>query len=269
VRGRDLPYALLGFRVDALRTLAGAGGTLPSRLLALLVPAVASGLVLAVVLIPAGLRRLRGDPVVAATLGAWLLGGLVGVTAGGTYWAHYLIEIVPVSAVLFGVAIAEVRPAVRVGVARMAVALACAAAVGAVAYVAHDHPHGAERAVGAYIHAHARPGDTQYVLYARANVLRYGGLPTPFPYDWSLMLRAQPGARPELYRLLASARRPTWLVTWQDDDRWRLDRGGIVDGLLRRNYRPAATVAGHLILRRIRSTDTRTRADAPPARRSS
>jgi hypothetical protein len=267
--GRDLPYALLGFRIEALRTLAGTGGTLPSRLLALFVPAVASGLALAGVLVPAGLRRFRGDPVVAATLGAWLVGGVVGVVGGGTYWAHYLIEIVPVSAVLSGVAIADVRPAVRVAVARTAVALACAAAVGATVYVAVDHPHGAERAVGEYIHAHARPGDTQYVLYARANVLRYGGLPTPFPYDWSLMLRAQPEARPELYRMLASAQRPTWLVAWQNDDRWRLDRGGVVDGLLRHNYRRAATVDGHPILRRIQPAVAQTLAAARPRRRSS
>jgi hypothetical protein len=67
------------------------------------------------------------------------------------------------------------------------------------------------------------------------------------------MLRARPDARTALYALLASRRRPTWLVTWQDDDRWRLDRGGIVDALLRRYYRPAATVDGHLVLRRARA----------------
>jgi hypothetical protein len=268
VGGGRLPYALLGFRVDALRTLAGTGAALPARFLALLVPAVGSGLALAILLVPAGLRRVRGDPVVAATLAAWLLGGLVGVMGGGTYWAHYLIEIVPVSAVLFGIAIAEMPAAVRVGVARAAVTLACVAAAGATVYVADDHPHGAERAVGAYIHAHARPGDTQYVLYARANVLHYAGLPTPFPYDWSLMLRARPGVPPQLYRLLASRRRPTWLVAWQDDDRWRLDRGGIVDVLLRRNYRPVATVAGHPILRRIEPAAPSTRAAGRPPRRS-
>jgi hypothetical protein len=82
-------------------------------------------------------------------------------------------------------------------------------------------------------------------------------------------VRARRGARPALYRLLASPRRPTWLVAWQDDDRWRLDRGGIVDGLLRRNYRPAATVAGHLILRRIAPSAPQTRAQLRPARRSS
>jgi hypothetical protein len=89
-------------------------------------------------------------------------------------------------------------------------------------------------------------------MYARANVLFYGGLRTPYPYDWSLMVRAYPGARADLYGLLASPRRPTWLVTWQDDDRWHLDAGDRVDVLLRRYYRPAAFVAGHGILRRAR-----------------
>ena len=64
------------------------------------------------------------------------------------------------------------------------------------------------------------------------------------------MLRARPDARGALYALLASPRRPTWLVPWQDDDSWRLDRGGRVDGLLRRYYRPAATVGGHVIQHR-------------------
>jgi len=266
--GRALPYALVGFRIDALRTL-GSSSDLRARGGNLLAPALTSGLVVAVVLVPLGLRRLRGEPVLLWTLAAWLAGGLVGVLAGGTYWAHYLIEIVPVSAVLSGLAIADRRPALRNAVAGTAVALACGAAVAATVYVADRHPHGVEREVGDYIHAHARSGDTQYVLYARANVLRYAGLPTPFPYDWSLMVRATARARPELYRLLGSARRPTWLVAWQDDDRWRLDRGGVVDALLRRNYRPAATVAGHLILRRVDPPEPRTRAQAAPTRRSS
>jgi hypothetical protein len=167
------------------------------------------------------------------------------------YYAHYLIGLVPVSAVLSGLAIAAMPERQRSAVSRAAVALAGTLAAGATAFVAAGQPHRVERAVGAYVRAHARPGDTGYVLYARANVLYYTGLPTPFPYDWSLMLRAQRNARPALYRMLESPRRPTWLVAWQDDDRWRLDRNGIVDALLARDYRPAATVDGHLILHRV------------------
>ena len=217
----------------------------------LAVPALLSGLGLALLLAPAGLRRAGRERVIAATLVAWLAGGLAGVGGGGVYWAHYLIEIVPVTAVLAGIALARAPSPVRVAIACVAVVLAAGASFGAVDYLADHRPHAVERAVGRYIHAHARPGDTQYVLYARANVLYYGALPTPFPYDWSLMMRVQTDARPALYRLLASRRRPTWLVPWQNDDAWRLDRGAAVDTLLRRGYRVAATVAGHEILHRV------------------
>jgi hypothetical protein len=243
-----LPYALVGFRIDALRTLAGSGPPLPGRLAGLAEPAAASGLAVAIALAPLGLYRLRDDRVIAATLAAWLTGGLAGVCGGGVYWAHYLIELVPVAAVLYGVAIAAVPAAIRAALAVVAVVLASGAALAATGHLETRRPHRVERAVGTYIRAHARPPDTQYVLYARANVLYYGGLPTPFPYDWSLMLRADPGARAARYALLASPRRPTWLVPWQNDDSWRLDPGGRVDSLLRRYYRPAATVDGHAIL---------------------
>ena len=73
-----------------------------------------------------------------------------------------------------------------------------------------------ELAVGHYIRDHARPGDTDYVMYARPNVVYYAGLRHPYPYLWSLMVRVRPGARAQLQRLLGSPRRPTWLVQWQD-----------------------------------------------------
>jgi dolichyl-phosphate-mannose-protein mannosyltransferase len=252
LRGGDLPYAMLGFRLDALRALGGDPTTFALHLLGLLASAAASGLGVAACLAATRARRLQLHPRIALTLSAWLVAGLAGVLAGGSYWSHYLIEVVPVTAVAFGLAVAEMTPAVRRVLLGGGVALALGGAVGAGAYVAWRPPHDAEQDVGTYIRAHARPGDTQYVMYARANVLYYAGLRTPYPYDWSLMVRAHPGARRALYGLLASPRRPTWLVTWQDDDRWRLDRGDLVDGLLHRFYRSVAVVAGHRILRSTR-----------------
>jgi hypothetical protein len=82
-------------------------------------------------------------------------------------------------------------------------------------------------------------------MYARANIGFYDGLPTPYPYAWSLMVRAQPHAVARLQRLLASPRRPTWLIQWQDDDRWSLDRADRMDALIATGYRHVATVAGH------------------------
>jgi hypothetical protein len=64
---------------------------------------------------------------------------------------------------------------------------------------------------------------------------------------WSLMVRAKPGALPELQRLLGSHRRPTWLVMWQPAYDWELDPDGRMDELLGRGYRLAATICGKSI----------------------
>lgn len=243
-------YALFGFRLDLLHTLAGSDIPLHVRLATLADPALASGLLLAVAGAVVGLRHLRGDRVLVVTFSAWLAAATVGVLGGGSYFVHYLIELVPVSCVAAAVVIASARTYTRVAILGAFTALALTAAHdGAVSLALHPLRR-PELAVAHYVRDHARPGDTQYVMYARPNVLYYAGLPSPYPYAWSLMVRVKPGARAQLQRLLGSTRRPTWLVQWQDPDRWQLDPGDRVDGLLARGYRLAAIVCGHPIYMR-------------------
>src|SRR4051812_10421582 len=234
--------ALVGFRLQALHTLAGSSVPLNVRFEQLAWPALASGLLAAAAAAVAGLRRL-GDRVLGVTFAAWLAGAALGVLGGGSYWPHYLIQLVPVTCV----AAAALRPGgvVLAECVAASVAIAIAAAV-----VVHDRPpYLATREAAHYIRAHARPGDTAYVMYARANLLYYAGLPSPYPYEWSLMVRAKPGARARLRRLLASPRRPTWLVEWQPPGEWALDPAGATQRLLAAHYRLATTVHGHPILR--------------------
>lgn len=250
-------YALVGFRLDALHVLAGSDLPLHFRLEKLAAPSLVSGLALVVGLAVIGLGRLRGDPVLLVTFGFWLAGAAVGVLGGGSYWPHYLIELVPVSCVAAATGLAGRRRATRIAVIGACAGVALIAAVGGVARIALHPPHQKELAVARYVRTHARPGDTQYVMYARANVGYYTDLPSPYPYAWSLMVETVPGARARLQRLLGSTRRPTWVVQWQDDDRWRLDPGGRTDRLLARGYRLAATVRGHRIyLRSDRPAET-------------
>ena len=115
-------------------------------------------------------------------------------------------------------------------------------------YLAEYTIHRRERAIGHYIRDHARPGDTQYVMYARANVVYYAGLRQPYPYLWSLMVRVRPGAVTQLRDLLESSRRPTWLVPWQAAERWDLDPDGTLGRVLARRYRLAAVVCSYPIL---------------------
>ena len=232
--------ALFGFRVQALHALAGSDDPLPVRLGQLVAPALASGLIVAVAAAMAGLRRL-GDRVLTVTLAAWFAGAAVGVLGGGSYWPHYLIELVPVTCV----AAAALRPSRRVLAG--CVALTVVLAIAGVIVVHEQRPYRYTREVASYVRAHARPGDTQYVMYARANLLYYAALPSPYPYAWSLMVRAKPGVIPELRRLLASSRRPTWVVEWQPVGYWGLDRDGATQRLLTAHYRVVAVVAGRRV----------------------
>jgi len=73
-------YALLGFRLDGLGALAGSGGGLPGRFAKrLLVPLICSGFAVVLIWSVAGLRSARADRVLIATLGAWGVGGGLGV----------------------------------------------------------------------------------------------------------------------------------------------------------------------------------------------
>jgi hypothetical protein len=243
-------YALVGFRIDSLHTLSGSNLPLHVRVKSLEAPAIASGLVLVLGLAVIGLPRLRGDRVLGATIGAWLVGATVGILGGGSYWPHYLIELVPVGCVAAAAGIAGSRAATRVVAVGACTAVSLLAAVGGMAFVAAHPPHQRAMAVGRYVRTHTRPGDTQYVMYAQANIPYYSGLPSPYPYAWSLMVRAKPGAIPQLQRLLASPRRPTWLVEAQRPDLWHLDPGGRTAHLIARHYRLAAKVRGHRIYER-------------------
>ncbi len=247
----SLIYALFGFRVHALDVLATSNVPLHVRLKSLWLPITGSGLFVLLVIALRGLTTLRGDRVLAVTLAAWLGAGAVGVLGGGSYWPHYLIELVAPASLLSGAALARLRVGSLAAVALAAVAVT--GTIGGVGQVrALQRRHGVV-AVASYVRDHARPGDTQYVMYARASVGYYTGLPSPYPYAWSLLVRAHPGATARLRQLLESPRRPTWIVGWQRPSRWALDPGGATARALHTHYRVVAHVHGHPIYHRTSS----------------
>ncbi len=240
-------YTMFGFRLDLLHTLADSSLPLHVRFRQLEEPAWDAGLAPVIVAAMVGFVALRRDRVLLVTFAAWLAAAAVGVLGGGSYFVHYLIELVPVSCVAAAVAIANAGTQTRVAMLGACTAVALTSAHDGRVYVAQHPLHRREVVVAHYVRDHAQPGDTQYVMYARPNVLYYAGLPSPYPYAWSLMVRSMPGARAQLQRLLGSTRRPTWLVQWHDPDRWQLDPGDRMDRLLARGYRLAAIVCGHPI----------------------
>jgi hypothetical protein len=238
-------YAMFGFRLDAVSALSGPGvGTRMSRLY---LPALQSGLAVALVVAAVGIARLRGQSLVRVVLAGWLLAALAGVLLGGSYWPHYLIALASVTAAGAAAAVVRHRWVAVAGVGAMAMA----AAIIAWPIVRHDAADTFQRdsiTIGHYIRARAQPGETAYVLYAKVNVLYYSGLRPAFPYNWSLMMRSVPDAQAKLRRALASPQRPTWIVQAQTTGSFGLDRNGLTKRLLHRNYRRVATLCGVKVL---------------------
>ncbi len=248
----QLVYALVGFRTDSLRVLATSSQSLPTRMWALVPPVAGSGLVIVLALAGTALLTTRIPRQLRVLLAAWLGTAFLGVAAGGSYWHHYLIQLVVPAVVPACILLAAPpRRLTRAAVSAAAIVGVVMAGLPPDVVMARRGPeYGTELTTAAYLRQHARPGDTAYVLYARANVLFYDGLRTPFPYDWSLMVRAVPGARTQLRRLIASRRRPTWIVQWHPTTQWGLDRDGRLAALLRREYRPVGPFTAHPVLLR-------------------
>jgi len=240
-------YTLFGFRLQLLNTLAGSDIPLDARFRKLEEPAWESGLTIVLGAALLGLYCLRKDRVLVVTWIAWLAAATFGVLGGGSYFAHYLIGLVPVSCVAAAVVLARVPLPVCIAVLGAVLWLALPTAREGAQYEAKHPLRRSEVGVARYVREHARPGDTHYVMYARPNVVYYAGLRHPYPYMWSLMVRAKPGALSELQRLLGSEQRPTWLVQWQDEARWELDPDGRTARLISDGYRLAATVCGKAI----------------------
>jgi hypothetical protein len=238
-------YAMFGFRLDAADTLSAPG--VATRLSRLESPFLTSGLAIGCVLAAWGIARMRDRPVIRAVLGGWIVAAIVGVALGGSYWPHYLIALVP--GVSAAAAITLVRRP-RIGLIAVC-AIALPTALHAFTVARDDSADRSQRAaltIAQYIRSRALPQQTLYVLYAKVNAVYYAGLDDPFPYNWSLMMQAVPGAEARLRQLLASDGRPTWVVRLSSTRSLGLDRTGATRRLLAEHYRAVATVCGATVL---------------------
>ncbi|CAN5214699.1 hypothetical protein BH09ACT10_BH09ACT10_17530 [soil metagenome] len=244
-------YAIAGFRIDALSLQHQAQQSAGYMLMHLGLPIViASGCLLLVPWAGSWLLRRRADPQVAYTLAAWLVAGFIGIVGGGNFYPHYFIQPLAALAVLSGCALALSRRRLLVIVTG---ALIFVLAVGNVAVgttLAHvDPPQQRTLAVSDYLRANSHPDDTLYVMYARANLLYYAGMPTPYKYSWSMMVRTVPDAEQELRTLLKSpTERPTWIVEWQEPTLFGMDASGETRQLIASHYTAAARVCDKLIM---------------------
>lgn len=240
----ELFDALVTFRADAgevIRTSASSATT--DRLVVLLATWAASGLAFIAALTAWHALR-RREPVVLATVAviAFVSGAAI---LGGSYWGHYLFQLVPASALAVGLLADRVRPRLRTAVATFTIV----AAVGNLVYTLVVPPRDGTtaEAVGGWLRQSGQPSDTAVVAYGQPNVLSNAEMSSPYPYLWSLPVRTLDPELSVLSDVLAGADRPTWFVDWSGIDSWGIADPARLQVQLRQHYREVATVCGRTI----------------------
>ncbi|MBD8605707.1 hypothetical protein IFT73_02465 [Aeromicrobium sp. CFBP 8757] len=239
----ELFDALVTFRADAgevIRT--SASDATAERLAVLVVTWVVSGLALVAVLTTVNALR-RRDPVLQAT---WVV--IVVVTAsallGGSYWSHYLLQLVPASALAVGLVAGRVRPRTRTVAAAVVVALTAGNLVWSVVRPPADGVDA--RTVGTWLKASGAADDTAVVAYGQPNVLAAAHMASPYPYLWSLPVRTLDPDLAQMSAVMAGPERPVWFVDWSGIDSWGVDPAAL-ERVLAMRYRKVADVCGRTI----------------------
>jgi 4-amino-4-deoxy-L-arabinose transferase-like glycosyltransferase len=230
------------FRVHAGRLLMSAASEQTDvRLTRLLESALLSGAALVVLaFLGVAVRRTRQVAVAAALV---VTGGFasVSIAAGGSYWLHYLLELVPFVALATGAVVAE-APRVATGLTALVAASALVAQTAAVLHPAPDP--GA--VVGDALASAARPGDTVLSAFGDADILQITGMSSPYPYLWSLPSRALDPDMTLLRGVLAGPEAPTWIVVRGRHTLGRLHEHGVA-ALVDERYRPVAEICSRTV----------------------
>jgi hypothetical protein len=239
----ELFDALVTFRAEAgevIRTSASSATT--DRLQVLVATWVASGLALVTALTAWHAWR-RREPVVVATFAV-----LVFVTGaavlGGSYWGHYLLQLVPGTSLAVGLLADRIRPRVRTAVA----GLTLLATIGNLTWNVLVPPDEGVRAeaVGTWLRQSAATTDTAVVAYGQPNVLGDAEMSSPYPYLWSLPVRTRDRDLSELARVLDGPHRPTWVVDWSGVRTWGVEPARVTAALAQ-HYRHVAEVCGRSV----------------------
>lgn len=248
----DLFDAVVTFRAEAGEVIrASASGATPLRLVVMMATWTVSGLGAATFLaVWQGVRR--KEPLLLATA-VTLLCSLVIALFGGSYWAHYLIQMVPAASLATGLLISRVPLLLMRRLAVATVAVTVGNLVFALGLQPDDNEQ--QHTIGTWLREARQPADTGVVAFGQPNILYQADLSSPYEYLWSLPVRTRDSDLRELSAVLASRHRPTWVVNWSGLNSWGLEPGR-TRAVLGDDYRNVATICGRSIW--LLTTDART-----------
>jgi hypothetical protein len=246
---RVLLYAVVGFRADAAAVMAHWSLAAPlHRAGALAVVAWLTGLLFLVGhLAFVHRRRLRRLDPLPWALAATVTVELVGVVAGGNFWDHYLIALIPTVAVAAGLSVNRRVPGAAWTRRLVVLAGAVTALTSPITAVNAADSTSAAYTTGRWVAASAQADDTLVVPFTHANVIDAAGLRPGYPYAWSLPTRTLDPHLDLLTSSLAGPEAPTWVVRWDASDSWGLDPAHRVDAALHAHYRPVGQICGHAV----------------------
>lgn len=146
---------------------------------------------------------------VAVALLGWDVSSLVG---GGGYWQHYAVLLVPGLTLLLAVVLAQGRlTAPRAALILAPVALSTVIVLALQVASPPQRPE-SEQAVVDYLQAHRSEGTTAVVAFGDPAILGASGMTSPYEQLWSLPVRVRDPDLVGFTRLMASERRPDWIV---------------------------------------------------------
>lgn len=210
----DLWFAMYGLRLRALEVIQSQSLTPQSRLTALFVLALESGMgTLGAVYLVAQRRALRRlDPLVVAVT-VMLAVAVTGIALGASYWSHYLIELVP--ALILASASLATSVGRTVGWGRAAVAIVVVSAIVSVSVTSASTQQPSQTVLlESWLHSAGRPTDSLFT-YGHANLIEASGLrPSAYPYLWGLLMLVLDPDWTQLSATLNGPHAPTWVVEW-------------------------------------------------------
>jgi 4-amino-4-deoxy-L-arabinose transferase-like glycosyltransferase len=239
---------LVGFRGAALEAIWGDGSdVLVGRAFLLAALGLVTGLVPVLAAWAGGAgRSLPGATPERRTITLLFLFGLAAITAGGSYWPPYLLQLGP-AAVLAAGAVAPLASSAGAWMRAAARTVLAAAALGTVAAVvvhATVPPVWYSQRIGDWLADAKDPGDTGFVAYGHASVLETADLPSPYPHLWSVPMRTLDPEQTRLRTTLAGSRAPSWIVQVNGLNAWRIDDDGELRALVQERYRVVAEICG-------------------------
>lgn len=168
------------------------------------------------------LHRLANDGHLLLRL--WIVGSLLGISIGGDWWAHYLIQVTAPLSIWIAVALGSILPAFRRG-ARIAVTtgslllliipfwVLVLGSTERMASAMFSHPgYPAQAEIATYIREHTEPSTTIYVAFDQASIYYLADRPPAYRHLYDQELRGIPESYSDIIAVIRGDDRPEYIV---------------------------------------------------------